>query len=73
VAVLETMGAQGAIWGITSFFNPQGYKSKLENFRLFRKRATKHQGLPLVVVELTFGDAKFGLQEGRDAEVLVQV
>ena len=30
---LATMGAQGKIWGITSFFNPQGYKHKLDNFR----------------------------------------
>ena len=28
------------IWGITSFFNPEGYQNKLDNFRLFRKRTT---------------------------------
>ena len=52
----EVQLLQGDIWGITSYFNPEGYQSKLDNFRLFRKRTTNLQGLPLVVVELTFGD-----------------
>jgi hypothetical protein len=52
----EVQILQGDIWGITSYFNPEGYQSKLDNFRLFRKRITTLQGLPLVVVELTFGD-----------------
>jgi len=64
--------ARGDIWGITSFFNPEGYQNKIDNFRLFRKRTTKQQGLPLIVVELTFGKSEFNLREDRDAEILIQ-
>eukprot|EP00976_Prorocentrum_cordatum_P054238 1094130-Prorocentrum_minimum.AAC.2 len=35
----------GQIWGITSFFNPEGYQNKIDNFRLFRKRITFGQVL----------------------------
>lgn len=44
-----------ALWGITAFFNPVGYRGKSENYRLFRA-ASRRQGLPLVTVELVFGD-----------------
>jgi hypothetical protein len=56
------MLASGTIWGITSFFNPEGYQNKLDNFRLFREQVTFGQGLPLVVVELGFGSNKFQLK-----------
>jgi hypothetical protein len=39
----EVQITQGDIWGITSYFNPEGYQSKLDNFRLFRKRTTHLQ------------------------------
>jgi hypothetical protein len=46
----------GSIWGITALFNPRGYRSKRDNFDLFRDRL-RRQGLPLLAVELAFGDA----------------
>lgn len=55
------------LWGITSYFNPIGYKHRVENYRHFRKRLT----VPLVTVELSF-DGAFELQPG-DADVLIQL
>ena len=55
------------LWGITSFFNPAGYKSRLSNYRLFRSRLK----VPLAVVELSF-TGKFELQDA-DAEILIQI
>jgi len=69
---VDELLANGQIWGITSFFNPEGYQNKIDNFRLFRKRTTFGQGLPLVVVELAFGTLPFQLKEKTDAEVLIQ-
>ena len=55
------------LWAITCYFNPVGYRRRLENYRLFRQRLT----VPLVTVELSF-DGKFQLSEG-DADILVQI
>jgi hypothetical protein len=55
------------LWAITAYFNPSGYKSRLNNYRIFRA----HLKAPLIAVELSFtGD--FALRPG-DAEVLVQL
>ncbi len=59
------------LWGITTFFNPAGYKSKKKNYNSFRKISRK-QGLKLVVVELAFDNSKFELKE-RDADILLQL
>jgi hypothetical protein len=56
-----------SFWAITAYFNPVGYRSRRDNYRLFRKRL----GLPLVAVELGFG-GRFELRPG-DADILVQV
>lgn len=58
-------------WGLTTFFNPQRYKGRGQLYRMFRDSA-KAQGLPLVTVELAFGNTAFELQEG-DAEILIQI
>ena len=55
------------MWAITSYFNPQRYANRLENYRTFRARL----GVPLVAVELAYGEA-FEL-EGGDADILLQV
>ena len=55
------------LWAITCYFNPVGYRRRLENYRLFRQRLT----VPLVTVELSF-DGKFQLSE-EDADILVQI
>ncbi len=55
------------LWAITAYFNPSRYKRRLANYRLFRR----HLGVPLVTVELAFGDA-FELTD-EDAEILIQL
>jgi hypothetical protein len=55
------------LWAITSYFNPAGYTTRRENYRLFRR----HLNVPLVAVELSFTGG-FELVAG-DADVLVQI
>ncbi len=55
------------LWAVTCYFNPVGYRRRLENYRLFRQRLT----VPLVTVELSF-DGNFQLRE-EDADILVQI
>lgn len=55
------------LWAITCYFNPVGYRRRLENYRVFRRRLT----IPLVTVELSF-DGAFQLSE-EDADILVQI
>jgi hypothetical protein len=57
----------GSFWAITCYFNPVGYRRRIENYRLFRR----HLKVPLVTVELSF-DGNFELQQ-EDADVLVQI
>jgi hypothetical protein len=57
----------GALWAITSYFNPMRYRRRRENYRLFRRRLT----LPLVTVELSF-DGAFDLRRD-EAEILLQL
>lgn len=55
------------LWAITTYYNPAGYRRRLSNYRTFRK----YLGLPLVTVELAFGEC---FELGRDdAEVVVQL
>jgi hypothetical protein len=61
----------GTFWGITTFFNPAGYKNKYENYKLFRENS-KRQGLNLLAVELAFEDKPFELKK-EDAEILIQI
>jgi len=55
------------LWGITCYFNPVGYRRRLDNYRIFRQRLK----VPLVAVELSF-DKKFQLASA-DADILVQL
>ena len=55
------------LWAITCHFNPVGYRRRLENYRTFRR----HLKVPLVAVELSFGE-EFQLASG-DADILVQL
>jgi hypothetical protein len=61
----------GELWAVTTFFNPAGYGSKKENYERFRSGLTA-AGVPLLTVELAFGDTRFELGQG-DAERLVQL
>jgi hypothetical protein len=58
---------RGDFWAITCYFNPIGYRRRLENYYTFRQ----HLAVPLLTVELSF-DADFQLQQ-HDADVLVQL
>ncbi len=55
------------LWAITCYFNPVGYKRRLENYRVFHRRLA----VPLVTVELAF-DGAFQLCK-EDADILVQI
>jgi len=55
------------LWAITSYFNPQRFRRRLANYRTFRK----HLRVPLVAVELSFGD-DFDLRPD-DADILIQL
>lgn len=55
------------IWAITTFYNPQKYQSRLDNFKIFKKNLT----IPLVVVEFSHNN-QFQLTED-DATILYQI
>ena len=57
-------GTAGGLWAITSYFNPMGYRRRLENYRIFRE----HLQVPLLTVELGYGRA-LDLNHG-DADIL---
>ena len=54
-------------WALTSYFNPLGYRSRRDNYRLFRERL----GLPLITMELGF-QGRFELGPD-DADILLQL
>jgi hypothetical protein len=47
------------LWLITTYFNPNGYKTKRENYDRFRERIDGR--IPLLTVECAFGDVEFAL------------
>ncbi|UCG75950.1 MAG: hypothetical protein JSV95_01070 [Gemmatimonadota bacterium] len=55
------------IWAITSYFNPAGFATRYANYRVFRERI----GIPLLSVELVYGDAP--QLTAPDADRLVQL
>lgn len=54
------------LWAITTYFNPQKYRSKLVNYRHFRS----HLNVPLLAIELTYGP-DYELDE-NDADIIVR-
>lgn len=58
-------------WAITTFYNPEHYKNKLANYKLFRENLKK-QNINLAAVECIFEKDAFELSED-DAEILIQV
>jgi hypothetical protein len=56
-----------AVWAVTCYFNPAGYRLRLENYRVFRQRLN----VPLATVELSF-DGDFELR-ADDADALLQI
>jgi hypothetical protein len=59
--------SNGQLWGLTTYFNPAGYRRRLENYRVFRK----HFQAPLLTVELSF-DGQFELCD-EDADSLIRI
>jgi hypothetical protein len=59
--------ATAPLWAVTSYFNPQRFRRRLANYRLFRSRLS----LPLATVELSFG-ADFELSADA-ADILLQL
>ena len=55
------------LWAISCYFNPIGYKRRLQNYVAFRRRLS----VPLVTVELAYGDG-FDLQPDA-ADILIQL
>lgn len=55
------------LWAIACYFNPMGFRSRLANYRTFRRHLT----VPLLTVEQGYG-GRFEL-DARDATILVQV
>ena len=50
------------LWGVTCYFNPNGYNTKLKNYKIF-KEALEHSGVPLLTVECAFGDDQYNLPD----------
>lgn len=61
----------GIFYGITAYFNPVGYRSRLFNYKMFRA-ASQKQGLKLLTVELAFNGRPFELDR-RDADILIHL
>lgn len=61
----------GTLWALTCHFNPAGYARKAENHRRFRE-GLRRANVPLLAVELAFGDAPFELGDD-DAERVVRL
>jgi hypothetical protein len=55
------------LWGVTAYFNPAGYRSRLDNYRSFRKRLK----MPLIAVEMS-PTGHFELRRD-DAEIVIQL
>lgn len=58
-------------WAITTFYNPEHYKNKLVNYKLFKKNLEK-QHVKLAVVECAFKKNPFELTEA-DADIFIPV
>jgi hypothetical protein len=55
------------LWVITSYYNPAGYRRRLQNFRAFRR----HLSAPLLVVELT--PEGHGELQDDEADIVVRL
>ncbi len=61
---LDPVRLDGSLWAVTAYFNPGDSPIHRRNYQRFRRRL-KEQGVPLLTVELGFGDRPFDL--GPDA------
>jgi hypothetical protein len=61
------MARTGTVWALTTYYNPAGYRSRLLNYKEFRRRLN----VPLLTVELSTS-GKYELSES-DADIMVRV
>jgi hypothetical protein len=61
----------GEVWGITTCFNPAGYKNKIDHVRKFATGA-RRQGLKLLIVEAQFRNKDFVVPDDL-ADIVVHV
>ena len=61
----------GDLWAITAYYNPASYRTKSANYASFRD-GLRDAGVPLLTVELAFGDTPFELEDG-DADLLLRL
>ena len=61
----DTYRQTNDLWVVTSYFNPEGYLTKRQNYDLFRERIVA-AGIPLLTVECSLGDHPFELPAGPD-------
>jgi hypothetical protein len=64
---VSSPASRSNVWAITCYFNPIGYRRRLDNYRLFRERLK----MPLVTVELSL-NGDYHLSSG-DADILVPI
>lgn len=57
---------EGSLWAITTYFNPVHYRTRRENYTVFRER------LPVPLIAVEYSVDEFELRE-QDAEILVQL
>jgi hypothetical protein len=62
---------RGSLWAMTAYYNPARYANKSAHYRLFRARLAA-QGVPLLAIEVAFGDQSFELRPS-DADRVVQL
>lgn len=63
---IPSTGTHAGLWAVTTYFNPMGYRSRLANYRIFRR----HLDLPLAAIELSYREG-FELGNG-DADILIR-
>lgn len=61
----DTYRPTNDLWVVTSYFNPEGYRTKRRNYEIFRERLVA-SGIPLLTVECSLGDHPFELLAGPD-------
>jgi hypothetical protein len=57
------------LWGVSTYFSPHGASAPLANLARF-SASVRHQGLPLLVVELAFGEQPFQVADTLAERVL---
>ena len=63
----------GSLWAVTTFYNPAGYRYEEGELRALSRSRWRDSGVPLLTVELAFGDAPFELAGPTTPSQLVQL